>query len=519
MGPQGPPVQLALPSFFLFLSQFALAAGQQQQQDEQRQSSYNLSYMSVAGCCCAALLFLPIWVFLLQPPPQIQEQEQAPGLFARAYPFAVASFAVAGLVEAAGEVLYLRCLLLGSPWVRGTAEAAGTLVRSLLLASALFVQQEMAEPVKSATNWILLSPVLAFAAAQLGSSLVYLMLLWLQCHRLVVVTREASRAAKPAAAGFPTARSPRFLAAWPPFHCLSAPFPAIVLSGATCAAPDSPPARTGHLLSTLKRYISEGHLQLLPTNVLLTLQKVVLEYGEQLLLVMLLDAPDAAEYALVSGAASIVCRVFFAPIEASAFEAFCAWGAKPPPYGTASAKAAPAAFPREATLERGEKVKAPIVGELLHQGSSTSHRGLHRRLWASHHSQERRTQRQQQQDHREPELSEYQASFQKQQRAGSGLQAESREEKGSRWMGCSVTSRCPAKLLRFLCHPGFEQADVGLSGRPPVLLLLQSFLLLHGTLGIAAAAGGFLFGPAALRCAFGPTAVAPGAGYVKTLRA
>ncbi|KAL8271547.1 hypothetical protein Esti_004582 [Eimeria stiedai] len=494
------------------------AATQHQQQDEQRQSSYNLSYMSVAACCCAALFLLPIWVFLLQPS-QSQEQKQATRSLAGAYPLAAASFAGSGLLEAAAEVLYVRCLLLGSPWVRGTAEAAGTAARSLLLAFALCLQHKVEESAEVAKNRILLSPVMAFAAAQLGSSLLYLLLLWLQCDRLVVITRDASRAAKPAAEEIPTTKSPRLLAAWPPFRCLSAPTAGAVLNGATCAAPD-PPAGSGYFLSVLKRYLSEEHLQLLPTNLLLTLQKPFLEYGEQLLLLLLLDAPEAAKYALVSGAASVICRVFFAPMESSAFEAFCALGAKPLAHATAPAGAAAAAFPRSAIPARGEEAGAPTAGKPRHQrSSSTSHQGLHRRLWATHHHQDRRKQGQQQQDERGTKLLKYGAPFRKQQRAGCGFRADRKDAISSHGMGCLLASRGPARLFRFLGSPGFEQADAGLSDRPSGLLLLQSFLLLQGTVGIAVAAGGFLFGPAALRCVFGPTAVDSGAGYVETLTA
>ncbi|KAL8445516.1 hypothetical protein Emag_005091 [Eimeria magna] len=495
----------------------AHAACQQQQQDEQRQSSYNLSYMSVAACSCVALVCLPLWLFVLGPR-QNQEGRQAASPLERAYPLAAASFAGAGLLEAAGEVLYLRCLFLGSPWMRGTAEAAGTAARSLLLASALWLQQEEEDSVEVATNRILLSPVTAFAAAQLGSSALYLLLLWLQCHHLVMTTSEASRPAKSAAAGFPTAKLRHFLAAWPQFHCFSVPTGDTISSGATHAGSD-PRARTGHFVSALKSYLSEEHLQLLPTNLSLTLQKLFLEYGEQLLLVLLLSAPEAAEYALVSGAASVVCRVFFAPTEASAFEAFCALGAKPVAHAIAPAGAASAAIPLDAILRRGEVLKAPAPKEPRRQRSKMSHQGLHRKLWAPHHPLQRRKQGQQQQEHRESQLPEYGASSRRQERAGCGFQADRKHANRGRWMGCLLASRGPARLLQFLCSPGFEQADAGISRGPPGLLLLQSFLLLQGTLGIAAAAGGFLFGPAALRCVFGPAAVAPGAGFVKTLTA
>ncbi|KAL8446345.1 hypothetical protein Emed_005082 [Eimeria media] len=492
----------------------AHSACEQKQQEEQRQSSYNLSYMSVAACSCVALFSLPIWVFVLQPP-QNQEGKQAAGSLARAYPLAAAAFAGAGLLEAAGEVLYLRCLLLGSPWVRGTAEAAGTAARSLVLAFALCLQQKAEGSEEVAANRILLSPLMAFSAAQLGSSLLYLLLLWLQCHRLIMTTTEASRAAKPAAA-----EPRRFLAAWPQFQCLSVPTADTHLSGANSAG-SNPRARTGYFSTALKRYLSDEHLQLLPTNLLLTLQKLILEYGEQLLLVLLLSAREAAEYALVSGAASIVCRVFFAPIEASAFEAFCALGAKPAAHATAPAGVASAADPRAALLRREEEGEAPALGGTKDQHSGMSQQGLHRRRAAPHHPQEPRKQRQQQQhqDHRESQLLEYGVSSRRQQRAACGFQANRRDSNTSPGMGSLLPSRGPARLLQFFYSAKFEQADIGLSSQPPGLLLLQSFLLLQGTLGMAAAAGGFLFGSAALRCVFGSTAVAPEATFAQTLTA
>src|SRR5699024_5787788 len=97
-------------------------------------------------------------------------------------------------------------------------------------------------------------------------------------------------------------------------------------------------------------------------------------------------------------------------------------------------------------------------------------------------------------------------------------------EKGRGGHGCSSSvtsilgSRWMARLLRRLDHSKLSADQKRSSSHSPALALLQLLLLLQGTLGLAAAAGGCLFAAPALRCVFGPSTVAPGSGFIQTLQ-
>ncbi|CDI85366.1 hypothetical protein, conserved [Eimeria praecox] len=81
-------------------------------------------------------------------------------------------------------------------------------------------------------------------------------------------------------------------------------------------------------------------------------------------------------------------------------------------------------------------------------------------------------------------------------------------------LGCRLLE----KVLQLKDRRSLSAGEVLSSSHSPALALLQLLLLLQGTLGLAAAAGGCLFAAPALRCFFGPSMVAPGSGFVQTLQ-
>lgn len=504
------PLLQQLISFFARGTTFRTAArcssALSESQQQQRQSSYNLSYMSVVACCFVSLLLVPIWLFLLQPqvesnlqlqPSDPQQQHQlAAAAFgaAAAYPPAVAAFAASGLLESVAEVLSLRCLLRNASWARGSAEAVATVSRSLLLALVLYAQKaesttKALTPTAEATSGLLLSPLTAYAISQICSSLLYVLVLWLQCCRLGAAEAAARAAAAEDTKGASTSTLIYvLLAAWPPFQPLAATAAAASSSAKTGAA------NTGGATtpaSPLSHYLSEDHLRLLPTNVLLLLQKLLLENGEQLLMLMLLDAVAAAEYALVSGAASVLCRVVYAPVEAAALEAFCSLQTLPAVGFSLEADAAAAnenswnsSSPVWISKKRQQNVGQRLAGCLVQQ--------------------------QQQLKSKQPIGNSHRG----------GIKAETCSTEG-----VSETPKArvlvpglPPRLLRLLGKSDSLDPEAEISTVPPALLVLRLLLLLQGSLGLAAAAGGYLFGCAALRCVFGPTAVSPGGRCVEALQ-
>ena len=84
----------------------------QHRRQQQQQSSYNLAYISFGASCCTAVLLLPVWFVLPTPALGASQIEQ---LYEAAYTYrvAAAAFAVAGILEAAAEILALRCLFFG----------------------------------------------------------------------------------------------------------------------------------------------------------------------------------------------------------------------------------------------------------------------------------------------------------------------------------------------------------------------------------------------------------------------
>ncbi|PHJ22983.1 rft protein [Cystoisospora suis] len=84
------------------------------------------------------------------------------------------------------------------------------------------------------------------------------------------------------------------------------------------------PSRVHTEVARIERVLlAEEHRRLLRVNLGVMAQKFVAIEGEKFLLLSLLDSRAAGEYVFVSSAASILCRLLFAPIEEEAFNAFC----------------------------------------------------------------------------------------------------------------------------------------------------------------------------------------------------
>ncbi|PFH32461.1 hypothetical protein BESB_017790 [Besnoitia besnoiti] len=284
------------------------------------------------------------------------------------------------------------------------------------------------------------------------------------------------------------------------------------------------------LSSAKEHLVIAEHRRLLRVNFGLMLQKFLGTEGEKLLLLALLSPDAAGEYAFVSAAASIFCRLFFAPIEEAAFTAFCAQPVK----ATALASVGPAGGtetmepsgpkapgPRGNTRQeggRGSGTEAKENGEIrlisrrsailpvggnmqhhltsrkevddcsLHQAGNLANSGLQPpsglRCRSHVHSADR---------HKETCEAVY-GSFcgDESPRGGAGPADEGQEEVAS-----------PAGD-RPLPDSSLEAAYASDGAFGPSLPLLRRVLALEGTLGLVAAANGPLFARAALRFVYGP---------------
>ncbi|CDI83733.1 hypothetical protein, conserved [Eimeria acervulina] len=489
-----------------------------------------MSYLSLLACCLVSLLSMPVWLYLFLPGHLVSFTEQSGAK--QAYCLAAATFAAAGLVDAAAEVLSLRCLVFRSPDARSIAEALSTATRTVLLAAALLMQQRVRPA--GVTVSLLMNPMVAFGGSHLCASLVLLQVLWLQCHRLAILKASAppSPHAAEATAATPLVETPRLLVAWPAFRRLSACY--VLPTGVICGTPatarggsptlGTPTAYAGAkaeskdqavaaLLWALGSYLSAEHLELLPTYLMLLVQKMLLQHGEQLLLLFLLDKKAAAEYAVTSGAASVLCRVVFSHCEAAAFEGFCVLQKQPAAVAATDAAPAGAAFDtgrlpgmRGCAAARANECNSVRAGK-----------------WAEQHLRLRRNAL-----CPKPSKKNHRLCCEPQQQEGLPTHHCSSRiydtEKGGGGHGCSSSvtsilgSRWMARLLRRLDHSKLSADQKRSSSHSPALALLQLLLLLQGTLGLAAAAGGCLFAAPALRCVFGPSTVAPGSGFIQTLQ-
>lgn len=499
------------------------AQNEQQQATSQRQerSAFNLSYLAFFACFCVSLLLFPMWLYLL-PPGHGNSHSGGPDA-GHAYSLAAAAFAAAGLVDAAAEVLSLRCLMLHSPGSRSLAEALSGAARSVLLAAALLLQQRARGAGVTLAGSVVMHPVVAFGGSHLCASLIFLQLLWLQCHRLLAFKTAAQRLsnAAEATAEANLVETPRLFVAWPAFLPLSKglrsfttptrgssetagrglPTSATPSASVGGAALTKEPASTA-LQWALGRYLSAEHLELLPTYLVLLAQKMLLQQGEQLLLLLLLDSEAAAEYAVTSGAASVLCRIIFSQVESAAFDGFCAMQKRPSAgfaaTTTTDAAAGWAEFDTQMTTAVAWKQKCKSA-------------------WVET-SAEQQLQLCGGVFNPEAIIPDQQLRFELH-----GSNSDTDGDVGR--INCSKTaitgvlgSRFMAILQRLLGRRKI-QADAVLSpSHPPALALLQLLLLLQGTVGLAAAAGGCLFAAPALRCFFGPSTVAPGSGFVQTLQ-
>ncbi|OEH77946.1 hypothetical protein cyc_05536 [Cyclospora cayetanensis] len=485
---------------------------------------------------------MPVWIIFL--PPELNDSRSRLQSEIDAYRLAATAFGVAGLLDAAAEILSLRCLMLRALGARGVAEGAAATARSVLLGGALSLQQAVRTrmPTDAADN-LLLNPMLAFGAAQFCASSLFLLLLWYQCH-CILSTEPATEASTPAAGASTTlCPSQLFFTVWPPLRtlpcssgCASGPLlgetttevPARQATHAeeaswwTARAAAATRASPGNFIVvaafqwTFGRFLSAEHLRLLPTFILLLTQKLVLQHGEQLLLLLLLDASAGAEYALVSGAASVLCRVILSPSEAAAFEAFCALQMQPgenaaavaaegacgvstaPPKncGGASADIDPhASIPRNRYSPHILKQRQVHLSHATHQPAKM--------LMQKQESQ------QQLQEHPEEDTILGVSGRRNQNFENDTADGNIPSGRVARTLIC----QSPKGLLGSQQH--FRQQ---VSAAFPALSLLHLLLQLHGTVGLAAAAGGCLFAAPALLCIFGPSTVAPGSGCTQALQ-
>lgn len=499
----------------------ATPGGKQHTQAELRleqQSSFNLSYLSLFACFCVSLFLVPVWLFVLCPDfggfsPNQQQ-------IINAYRLAAAVFAFAGLVDAAAEVLSVRCLLLQSLGARGAAEAVSAVVRSTFLAVALPLQQNARNA--ALTEKLLFSPMMAFAGAQLCASLIFLQLVWLQCYRLVKVESTEPRATTSGATSSTSARGPSFLKAWPPFQLLSVCSTATtkkagksdVTSGILAAvAAGAEALMCAALRRSFDEYISTAHMQLLPVYLMLLAQKLVLQNGEQLLLLLLLDSKAAAEYALVSGTASVICRVVFAPTESAAFDSFRVLQAQHSAADRAAAQVVSDAgrlFPSSSMAEC-KKQHVPAAGKQVEKEPFCT-----RRKTCSPKSQ--KGEREQHIDYRhQNELAQFYCVERKELLESDSNRRTGTDRGGAGRLESLFLGRLMTLLFR-LTSPSKITQSVRRPPYSPALSLLQLLLLLQGTLGLASAAAGVLFAAPALRCVFGPSTVASSSGCVLTLQ-
>lgn len=498
----------------------ATPGGKQQKQAELRleqQSSFNLSYFSLFACFCVSLFLVPVWLFVLCPDFGGSSPNQQHII--DAYRLAAAVFAFAGLVDAAAEVLSVRCLLLQSLGARGAAEAVSSVLRSTFLAVALPMQQNARNA--ALTEKLFFSPMMAFAGAQLCASLIYLQLIWLQCYRLVKVESTEPKATTSATSSS-SARGPDFLKAWPPFQLLSVCSTATTKTAgksdetsgilAAVAAGAEAPTRAA-LRRSFGKYISTAHMQFLPVYLMLLAQKLVLQNGEQLLLLLLLDSKAAAEYALVSGAASVICRVVFAPTESAAFDSFRVLQAQHSGGDRAAAQAAPDAgrlFPSSSIAACKKQHVSSAGKQVVKEPFCT------RRKTCSPKSREGKREQHIDYRHRE-ELAQFCCVERKEL-----LESDSNRRTGTdRGEAGPLESMFLGRLMTLLSRLNSPSKITQSVRRPlysPALSLLQLLLLLQGTLGLASAAAGVLFAAPALRCVFGPSTVASGSGCVLTLQ-
>ncbi|CDJ67317.1 hypothetical protein, conserved [Eimeria necatrix] len=271
------------------------------------------------------------------------------------------------------------------------------------------------------------------------------------------------------------------------------------------------------MLAALRRsfgkYISTAHMQFLPVYLMLLAQKLVLQNGEQLLLLLLLDSKAAAEYALVSGAASVICRVVFAPTESAAFDSFRVLQAQHSGGDRAAAQAAPDAgrlFPSSSIAACKKQHVSSAGKQVVKEPFCT------RRKTCSPKSREGKREQHIDYRHRE-ELAQFCCVERKEL-----LESDSNRRTGTdRGEAGPLESMFLGRLMTLLSRLNSPSKITQSVRRPlysPALSLLQLLLLLQGTLGLASAAAGVLFAAPALRCVFGPSTVASGSGCVLTLQ-
>ncbi|CDJ32197.1 uncharacterized protein EMH_0043130 [Eimeria mitis] len=233
-----------------------------------------------------------------------------------------------------------------------------------------------------------------------------------------------------------------------------------------------------------------------------------------MLLLLLLDGKAATEYAVTSGAASVLCRVVFSQLEAAAFEGFCVLRNQPAAvFADPAREAAPVGVASEAGLPGKTGVAVPwkekreFVGEEMSDEQHIQPRRNALDPKSSNPNQRLNCERHQQLTTRQ---------------CGARNSDAEKVVEGHICRRNSVTgvhgSGKMAKLLRSLGCRELSTGDAINASHSPALALLQMLLLLQGTLGLAAAAGGCLFAAPALRCFFGPSTVAPGSGFVQTLQ-
>lgn len=415
---------------------------------EVQQSSFNLTYFGVLTSCLVAIFLVPLWLSVLA-----VRVCQEGGVFGagRVYECSVFLTAIAGILEAASEPLAIKAQFMQMPHLRTTAEAVSWIVRSVL--STLLL---LASDAKDASGQTLAAVVFHPLAAKAFSSAVGA----LAALCVLVHSTRTTRFEQGALLQTEERR------VWPPFRRLTGL--SSIANGRDARSSSAQRRRD------LRAFVHAGHLDLLSVNLKLMAHKLVINQGETALMLLLLGESAAGVYGLVSNSASLVCRVVFAPSEASAFSAFCALQKEQ-------------LSPSQAFLSEGD-------GLCESRWVSPSERPAQAPLPFAASILTRRLPR------------------------ASG-------EEGVAVVGASVETEAE-RVLRQADSEGMALGRGAASSAPRpkpgssrATSLLQLSLLLQGVVGMGVVAAGCIFPQSLLRLCFGPSTVTPEAAFVPTLQA